>query len=78
MKGSLLMERLGDMDFRELASTLEGLMMFDYILGTIERIRTPEDIAKADFRVNQALARDLKDAINPRADAQPERRRRRG
>ena len=79
IKGSMLLERLGnDLEPADLIDTLEGLMMFDYIVTTTDRFRTLEDVEKADFKVNPACAKELRDAVSGRTREPVQRRRRRG
>lgn len=77
MKGKVLNERAG-MTTAELIDTLQGLMMFDYILCTKDNLRTIEDVEKSDFRVNPALSKAIKEAVAPRTPAKAEPRKRRG
>ncbi len=77
MKGNHLIERLGnDVSPAELIDTIEGLLMFDYILASKDRFRTVEDIEKTDFRVNPTMATELREAVSGRSK-EPETRRRR-
>jgi hypothetical protein len=79
IKGSTMIDRLGDdLEAAELIGTLEGLMMFDYIISTTDRFRTLEDIEKADFKVNPSCAKELRDAVSGRTREPTQRRRRRG
>ncbi len=77
MKGSILVERSNDMASSELIDTLEGLLMFDYIVSDRERFRTIDDVKKADFKVNPTVAKDLRDAVSGRSKQEPEAKRRR-
>lgn len=76
MKGKILAERAG-MTTAELIDTLQGLMMFDYILASRPNLRSAEDVDKTDFKVNQAIAKDIKDALRPSSPNKPEARKRR-
>ena len=77
IKGTSLLDRLGnDLEPAELIGTLEGLLMFDYIVSTIDRLRSIEDVEKADFKVNPVCAKELRDAVKGRT-REPEQRRRR-
>jgi hypothetical protein len=79
IRGSMVIERLGnDLAPADLIDTLEGLMMFDYILASTDRFRTLEDVEKADFKVNPACAKELRDAVSGRSREPEQRRRRRG
>lgn len=63
--GSTLVERLGDMEAAELIDSLQGLMMFDYVLSDIQTFRKIEDVEKANFKANAAFLKDLREAITP-------------
>lgn len=79
IKGTSMLDRLGnDVEPTELIGTLEGLLMFDYIVCSIGRLRTLEDVEKADFKVNPACAKELRDAVKGRPREPEQRRRRRG
>ena len=78
MKGSQMIDRLGkELEGADLIDTLEGLMMFDYILSTTDRFRSLEDVEKADFKVNPSCAKELRDAVTGRNREPPQQRRRR-
>ena len=79
IKGNMMIERLGDdLDLGDLIDTLDGLMMFDYIISTTDRFRTIEDVEKADFKINPSCAKELRDAVSGRTREPTQRRRRRG
>ena len=78
--GATLIERLSDMEAAELIDSLQGLMMFDYVLSDIQTFRKIEDVEKANFKANAAYLKDLREAITPGRKQQPDksRRQRRG
>ena len=79
MKGNMMIDRLGnDLDSADLIDTLEGLLMFDYIIASTDRFRTLEDVEKADFKINPTCAKELRDAVSGRTREPTQRRRRRG
>ncbi len=79
IKGNMMIERLGDdLDVGDIIDTLEGLMMFDYIISTTDRFRSLEDVEKADFKINPSCAKELRDAVSGRTREPTQRRRRRG
>ena len=72
-------DRMEGMEGAEFLDTLAGLMTMDYVLANKVNIRTMDAVKSASFRVNPALARDLKDAVYPsrQKKADTGRRRRR-
>lgn len=78
LNGLKLLERLGNMGSYELIDTLDGLMMFDYVVSDVEPIRRHEDLERANIKVNPTYVRDLKDAMNPKRKEATPRRQRRG
>ena len=77
MNGTKLLEQLGNMECAELIDTLDGLMMFDYVVSDVEQLRRREDLERANFKVNSTHLRDLREAMNPqRKEAAPRRQRR--
>ncbi len=77
VNGMKLLERLGDMGVAELIDTLDGLMMFDYVVSDVDPIRRKEDLERATIKVNSTHIRDLREALNPqRKEAAPRRQRR--
>ena len=80
MSGRSLIERLGEMEEAEIVDVFEGLVAFDYMLCDVSSFRKIEEIEKARFKINGALMRELKDALNPHArdreKAAPRRQRR--
>jgi hypothetical protein len=79
MYGHTLIDRLKDMEEAEMIDALEGLMMFDYIICDLGRLKTIEDVERATFKVNPACAKELRDALSPQrkeAAAKPRRQRR--
>ena len=79
IRGSQVIDRLAnELEPADLIDTLEGLMMFDYILCDTDRFRSIEDVEKADFKVNPSCAKELRDAVSGRTREPTQRRRRRG
>jgi hypothetical protein len=77
LHGKILLERIGDMEFAELADSLTGLMTLGYILATKVNVNTREDMERAGFRVNPSYARDLRDALQPGGRRRGQERQRR-
>jgi hypothetical protein len=77
IKGLELLERLGNMDCAELIDTLDGLMMFDYVVSDVPALRRREDLERASFKVNATHIRDLREALNPQRKEPVSRRQRR-
>lgn len=75
--GKLLVDRVGDVVEAEFLDELDGLLSQGYILADKVNVRTMEDVERSIFRVNSSYARDLKDALHPGRNREPERRRRR-
>jgi hypothetical protein len=75
--GLQLAQRMTEMETAEFLDSLEGLMSMDYVLSNKLNIRTIDDVKSADFRVNPAVARELREAVYPSRSRQPETRRRR-
>lgn len=79
IKGTTLIDRLADgLEAAELCGTLDSLVTSDYIVSSTDRFRTLEDVEKADFKVNPACAKELRDAVKGRPREPEGRRRRRG
>jgi hypothetical protein len=76
LNGKLLMDRLGDLEFAELADSLGTLIDQDYVLSTKANVNSKEDMERTAFRVNSAHARDLRDALRPGGRRREERPRR--
>jgi len=78
MPGNQLAERMSEMEGAEFLDTLDGLLTMDYVLSDRVSVRTMDAVKSANFRVNPAHARELRDAVYPsRAKQEPRRRRRR-
>ena len=76
--GKTLRERIGSMESSELLDTLDGLMMFDYVLCDMAAIKRAEDLDGANFKVNPATTKELREALNPQRRENAPRRQRRG
>lgn len=75
--GKTLLDRVGSMESSELIDTLDGLMMFDYVLCDLAALKKREDLEKASFKVNPASVKVLKEALTPqRKEREPKRQRR--
>jgi hypothetical protein len=77
LHGKLLLERISDMEFAELADSLSGLMTLGYILSTKVNVNTKEDMERTSFRVNPSYARDLREALQPAGRRRGQERQRR-
>jgi hypothetical protein len=77
INGTKLLERLGNMEHSELIDTLDGLMMFDYVVSDLEKVRNRDDLERANFKVNSTHLRDLREAMNPQRKEATSRRQRR-
>ena len=77
ISGAKLLERLGDMECAELIDTLDGLMMFDYVVSDVETLRRREDLERANFKVNSTHLRDLREAMSPQRKEPVSKRQRR-
>ena len=75
LSGSQLADRMDEMESAEFLDTLDGLLMMDHLLCDRVSVRTIDDVRRANFRVNPAHTRDLKDAVYP-SRRQPETGRR--
>ena len=78
ISGKNLMGRLGAMEGAELVDALSGLVLMDYVLCDVEKLRTVEDLQTANFSVNTAMLRDLRDALTPKKKETKPTRQRRG
>jgi len=76
ISGAQLVERI-DMEEAELIDALEGLIAFGYVQANRVGIRTLEAVKSASFRVSQAHARELRDAVYPSRKKEEKTRRRR-
>ena len=75
--GRQVAERMSEMEGAEFLDALDGLILMDYVLSDRVSVRTMDQVESANFRVNPAHARELRDAVYPsRAKAEPRRRRR--
>jgi len=76
MAGAQLVERI-EMEPAELIDALEGLIALGYIQANRVGIRTMDAVKSASFRVSQAYARELRDAVYPSRKKEEKGRRRR-
>jgi hypothetical protein len=75
LAGKVLLDRLGDLEQRELIDTMSGLMDQGFILSSKVNIYSIEDLERSAFRVNPSYSRDLKDALRPGGRRREERTR---
>ena len=76
--GGQLVDRMEEMESAEFVDALDGLMTMGYVLSDRVSVRTMDAIKSANFRVNPAHARELRDAVYPsRKKVETGRRRRR-
>lgn len=75
--GTVLLERLNEMEAGEFIDTLDGLLVMGYVLSNRVNVRTIEDIQRSLFRVNSSYLRELREVIHPTRRAQREQRERR-
>ena len=76
ISGAQLLERI-DMEEAELIDALEGLIVLGYVQANRIGIRTIDAVRGARFRVSQAHARELRDAVYPSRRKEDKGRRRR-
>ena len=76
--GKTLMDRLGGMEAAEIADAVEGLMMLDYVLCDLDAIKGADDLKRANFNVNTAMLRELREALAPQKKENKPTRQRRG
>ncbi len=77
VNGRTLTERLGGMEAAEIVDSIDGLMMFDYVLCDLDTIKNSDDLVRANFNVNTAMLRDLREALAPqKKETKPTRQRR--
>ena len=77
LSGVQLIDRLEEMEGAEFLDTLTGLMSMDHVVSNMVNIRTMDHVRKANFRVNPAHSRDLREAVYPSRQARTETGRRR-
>ncbi|SRR5579862_843580 len=76
LSGGDLLEKLPELEVAELIDTLQGLMMFGYVVADRQSFREEDDLKRTSFHVNSGYTRELREAIDP-TRKKPERRRRR-
>lgn len=76
MTGETLVDRLPSLEVAELVDTLQGLMMFGYVIADRQSFREIEDLNRTNFHINSGYSKDLRAAIDP-TRKRPETRRRR-
>jgi hypothetical protein len=75
--GETLVERLPSLETAELIDTLQGLMMFGYVVADRQSFHEIEDLNRTTFHVNSGYSKDLRAAIDPTRRPKETRRRRR-
>ena len=71
------MDRLGGMEPVEIVDAIEGLMALDYVFCDLDALKGPDDLQRANFSVNTAMLRDLREALAPqKKEGKPKRQRR--
>src|SRR5438270_9960477 len=75
--GKMLLGRVEEMAPAEFIDSLDGLISLGYVLSNRVNLRTVEDVEGTLLRVNQAYARDLKEAMYPGRTRERTRRERR-
>jgi hypothetical protein len=75
--GTILKQRIGDMETAEFLDELNGLIMLGYVLASKMHIGSMEDLERSFFRVNASYSRDLRDAVAPARRREDHSRRRR-
>ena len=76
VSGETLLERVHGLEEAELMDTIRGLIMLGYLSCDKRSLHDLKDIGVANFHVNSGYARELKEALDPRARKQPRRSRR--
>jgi|SoiMethySBSTD1v2_1073268.scaffolds.fasta_scaffold96593_3 hypothetical protein len=67
VEGSVLLERLPQLEPAELIDTLKGLLMLGYVSVDKGSFNSLEEMKKLHFRVNSGYSKDLKEALDPKA-----------
>jgi hypothetical protein len=76
MAGAQLVDRMDEMEGAEFLDTLSGLIALEYVVANKVNIRNMDAVKTASFRVNPAVARDLRDAVYPSRRSKPDAGRR--
>jgi hypothetical protein len=76
MDGETMIERTRGLEESELLDTLRGLIICGYLNCDKRSLHDLHDVGIANFHVNSGYARELKEAIDPRARKKPQRSRR--
>jgi hypothetical protein len=74
--GKMLLDRLGELAEAELIDTICGLIEQGYVVSNRVNIRLISDVQSSFFRVNPAVAKELRGAMNPARRRNEERARR--
>jgi hypothetical protein len=75
--GKTIVERSNEMETAELLDTINGLIAQDFLQSDRSNLRSLEDLQRANFHINAAYARELRDAVHPSRREEPRTRRRR-
>ncbi len=74
--GETLADRIPALEIAELVETLQGLMMFGYVVADRQSFREKEDFHRTSFHINSGYSKELRASIDP-TRKRPETRRRR-
>jgi hypothetical protein len=74
--GETLIERVRGLEEAELIDTIRGLITLGYLNCDKRSLHDLKDIEISNFHVNSGYARDLKEALDPRAKQKTRRSRR--
>ena len=75
--GETLVERLPTLEIAELIETLQGLMMFGYVVADRQSFREIDDLNRTNFHINSGYSKELRMAVDPSRKPDKSRRRRR-
>ena len=75
--GDVLLEKVSDLEFAEVADALAVLVQMGYVIADKSSFNNSEDLKKTNFHVNSGYARELKEAMDPTSDKPKSRRARR-
>jgi hypothetical protein len=75
--GETLVDKIPALELTELVETLQGLMMFGYVVADRQSFREAEDFNRTSFHINSGYSKELRAAIDPTRKRDQTRRRRR-
>ena len=76
IKGTTLIERVGDLEEAELIDTIRGLMSIGYLIADKQSFHEIRDVENTEFNINSGYSRELKDSLDPRSGQIPKKSRR--